>query len=909
MLKDVRFSPKGLWTAPANLEAPKGGMLEARECILRRQGLLEPRPGMPKTAVFAYDGTYTHTQRLIAGPGDTYIGAEPHVSTPSLYRLKWNSGTQILGPGSLGMSTRDNQVKGQRAQGNVYLTTNDGLRKVDEAGGSVAYRATPPTSAVIITSMPNPGVAVLANQYVAYRVVTRRKDSAGLIARSAPSGRAIASDNADATAALKILLHSGIAGGSAADRYTTFLVGDVVEVYRTFNQTTSTPDDELYLVGEVELDSTDIAAGYVDLIDNTPDAEVQTALYTNTAQGGLEAANNEPPSGKCLAYFNGSLFVGYTRYHAQLTFGFTSVQTAFAGTDQIGVHVPSVASLGLTNGSTACVVTSTTGLKIGMIVSVAAPNWNSTSGYVRIASITNGTDLVLSHQWGGTTGSKAGFFVDSIRISDGTTDRYFPSYKINTLLAAVRNVDIETTLSDGAPLGTGSPCLIDIVDDNNSAVTIYDNAIKRFVIRGIAGDGDLQVWATSGAAYSPPLPEPTVAQGYSVVREDVPNGLAWSKEREPSHFSDVNFAQVGEDKDDILDLKAVGNALLVFKKDGVFRVSGSGAESGFRVDELDKNVRLVTPYAAATMADKIVAWADTGVYLCNENECNNISASVRDLLHPLETSIGIGNTAAFGAWACSSRRENEFCLGVPALGALTTSSYLLVYNLDQGGWTRWFSSASLRHGLGRPSGLVVTDGTSIRVEADPNAAGYIPWLDEAITVTISAVTGLAVTITGGSGWTPVVGDVLLRSGVYARVTAVTDATHFTVDLAVVTGSASAYVAYEAALTPIASTAGDPSSLKMWGEGALVWDSLKGVTQYVLEFSSTLSTTVVSTTRTVATAPATAKRAETFRFTTPQRHARVSRLYPTVRIRQAGAEWAFSALALSYRPMSSRVRIR
>lgn len=911
LLKDVRFSPRGLWTAPATIEAPKGGMLRCHEAVLRRPGLADPRPGMPKTSPWSYNGTYTHTQRLIAGPSDNYIGAEPHNSDVTEYRLRWNGGTQILRPNSGALKFRDSQVKGQRAQGNVYLTTLDGLRKADEANGAVAYRALPPTAAVLVTGVAA-GVAVTVDHYVAYRVVVRRTDAAGLITRSAPSGRALTgATTVDKQINLRILLHAGVAAGLNSANYFTFLPEDVVEVYRTLNETTSTPTDELYKVGEVEIDSTDIAAGYVDLTDNCPDAETQGSLYTNPSEGGIEAANTVSPACRALAHFNGSLFAGYTRYPAQLTFGTTFVRTGFAGTGQIGTHRSGATqNISVTNGSFNATVNSTVGLKVGMIIWITNPAWNLTTGYVRVATITNATDIVLSHSWGGATGTEACLFMDSIRISDGTTDRYFPAYSIESVLSSMRDVVPDNELSDGYPLGEGSPVLVDIVDDDTDGVTIYDNAIKRFTITGITGDSELQVWATSGDQYSPVLPEPTVGSGHAVTREDIPNGLAWSNSREPSHMPDTNFEQVGADKEAILALHALQNALLVFKSDGVYKVSGANAASGFRVDELDKNVRILTPYCTAELGNKVLAWADTGVYLCDENGCEHISDKrISDLLHPLEVAIGVGSISAIGAWACSNRRENEFCLSIPAVTDTASGSYMLVYNMDQDGWSSWFTSATLRHGLGLTGGLAVLDGLFVRLERSPNLSGYQPWLDEAISVTISSVTDLEVTINGGSGWTPAVGDVLLRSGVYARVTAVASSTVFTVDLAVTTGAASAHVAYEAVLTPIASTANDPGSLKMWGEGSVVWDSLKGVTQYTMSVTSALSATAVESVRTVATTPATTRAAEAFRFRTPDRHARTSRLYPSIKIRQAGADWSFSALEMSYRPMSSRVRHR
>ncbi len=908
--KDVRFSPRGLWLASAAIEAPKGGLLAAENCVLRRAGLLEPRPGLPKTAVFTYD-THPNSSKLIPGPGDTYLSADKAASTDN-HRLRWNNLTAVNLPNDSNdqLEFPDRYARGQRAQGNVYLTTKDDLRKVDEDGGAVAYQATPPTPAVIVTGEGS-GVAVESGMYVAYRVVTRRKDSAGLVARSAPSGRALFLAASDSQVSLTLLLHRGATaiGASYDQLYTTFLSGDVIEVYRTVNETTNPPTDTMYLVGEIELDSADVTAGYVAVTDNVPDLEIGQALYTNEGQGGAEAANNRPPAAKSLALFNGSLFLGNVKYPATAELAYTALLTSFA-TTQIGVHVAGGSgSVSFTNGSAVVQVLGLSNIKPGMIIAASSPNWADT-GYVYVVSLDDPTHITVSSTWQGSTGGSTASFLDSIKISDGQFTGYYPVATVRDFMQSLRSVDVHTPLTEGTPAGPFSMVTVDIVDDDTSAITIYDYARKRFQVTALRGGSSLEIWATNGDQWSPVLPEPTVVSGKTFAPEEIVNGLAWSNNREPSHFPDTNFEHIGADDEPILALHAIKNALIVFKKDGAFRVSGSGAESGFRVDELDKNVRLVSPDAACELGDKVYAWADTGVYEVDENGTENISdVTLSEVLHPIEVKIGVGNTAAPGAWMCANRREDEILLSVPAQSDLTVGERLYVWNKSQRGWTTWLSSGALRHGISRASGLAISDGTSIRLEQDPNGTGYVPFLDEATSVTISDVSDLNVTINAGSGWTPTVGDVILRGAVYARVTAVTDTTHFAVDLAVTTGAASAYSAYTCTITPIASTGGDPSALKMWGEGSVVWDSLKGLTAYTLSVTSALSDTAVTSARSVATTPATTKRAEAFRFRTPDRHARTTRLYPSVVIRQAGADWAFSAVALSYRPMSSRVRTR
>ncbi len=890
MAKDYRLVPAGLWTAPASTKAPNGALLEALNVVSRRPGLVEPRPGFKHSVLYwGEDGPGADVERLHSYAG--HLIAQFRSSSA----LIWD--TDFEDPVVLDQDYFDTA----EVRKNLYLPAPAGLHKITGLN-TAATRAGAPTPAVLVTGVSN-GVAVEVGMYVAYRVLTMRKDANGVEVRSAVSGRTIiTATSADRQISLKILL------ATSAD----FRVGDTIEVYRTVNETTTTPTDELFLAGTFELDAGDLTAGYLDVIDNVPDEELGVALYTNPNQEGIEATHLPLPAAKTMRLFNKSLFLGNLTFPAAQTFNYTPLLTGFATGVQVGVRT--LAGGSYTNGSPTVTVTDSSLYKVGQIVDAADAegDWSGT-GYVRITAIPNGTTLTMSHNWAGSTGAATRAVVDSIRIGS----EYFPAYKFSALLAAVRGYDLQD-VAQGAASPAGSTVVsIDAISDNTDSVTVFDSSRKSFRLTGLTPNQTApQIWATNGAAYEPVLPEPTVGTGYSLPVERLVNGVMWSNPGEPEHFKAVNIERVGHDADKLMALRTGVRGVICFKTDGAYIVTGVDANTGFRVDELDKSVRMLYPAACAELGTKVYVWGDLGVFECDENGCTNIShPSISDLLIGLQREIGVGNEATPGVWMAANRKDGEVMLSIPQGGIAAYGTQLFVFNQGRAVWTRWFEGESLRHGIEHSDGLLYLQRatTTYKERALTDGQLYASDLENAaVTITAVDTPGTGITIAGGSGWTPAVGDLLLRAGTYALVVAITDATHFEVERALTTGAATAYDGFSAVVTPIAGASSDPGELKTFGEGAVWFHKLDGLREFTLSFKSSLSNTAV-TSRRVVSSPRLADslnnplRPEAYRFRAPRRHMRCTRLYPSVQIRQAGSRWAIEAVSVSWRQASNRVR--
>lgn len=72
------------------------------------------------------------------------------------------------------------------------------------------------------------------------------------------------------------------------------------------------PSDELFKVLEVKLTAAHLLAGYVVVYDSQPESLLGDPLYTNPSQEGLGQANERPPIGLDLEWWQGRLWLGNT---------------------------------------------------------------------------------------------------------------------------------------------------------------------------------------------------------------------------------------------------------------------------------------------------------------------------------------------------------------------------------------------------------------------------------------------------------------------------------------------------------------------------------------------------------------------------------------------------------------------
>jgi hypothetical protein len=899
MGQDLILRPAGLWTNPsAYSAAPPGGLKAAENVVIRRAGIVEPRPGFsPSSPTSSYDLDLVWA--LIDYPGTGHL---LHVGDPSPTNTTFINGAAVTEPDGTALEWTRGRIFGAAARKNLYLTTADAVRKLTGTGASeTAPRAGTPPPFLIIEDDTSTNGIVEQDEYYSYRAIKVRKDVNGVEVRSAPSNRVIYG-NLDAlqrSPIIRLFQHTNDDNDTDVEMW---------EIYRSFvSNTVNVPDEHFFLrsFGPKPSDTNFTEA----FTDRTPDSELGGPLYTNDDEEGLENANYRPPQANAIAEFNGSVVLGDLTFPASinLTYQYTDGLTAANATgigerDLTGTY---------TNGSAVVTgVADTTGFKVGMIVIDTVGEWGSpaTGEYTRVTAKT-ANSVTFSQVYTGATGAKTRVVCDSIRVGA----RYFPvreqfelgvvafwnnfsnageTYRASTDVYALTE-DVSIALRDASLTWSGP-----------TNRTLFLEAI-------LPSSAPFVVYATHGDEYDPPLPEPT-ATGTTVEQETAPGGIMWSKAREPEHFSFIDYEQIGGELAEVWRLLRGGDGLWILKQDGVHRMSGADRDSGFRFDRVS-SVRLLHPNAACESGDRAFAWCDQGLMSLTSGMAEISSLAIANRLRPIQNFKP--QVANYGVWMAANTKANELILSRPvASDNYGSAPTVHVYNLETNAWVEWellgdptcaavpdAGAQANQLIFGSVNSTFVTLTESAPISTSDATINYDGFLTPTCTVV-----GTVVTITVAGGYVPRVGDLIVDGGGDSYfVTAVEDSAHFTVDRAGLNvSSITAYNGYASTITVIAQTAKNPSAIKLWGDGSLLFGRLENLYDLSIGFASSELSGATFELGAVLDAPDGSGRS--IRFIVPRTSARTEQLFVTLNP-EGVAQWQWEGLSLSFKPMSLRTR--
>jgi len=236
------------------------------------------------------------------------------------------------------------RIRYAAAKGAMFMTSSRGILKSTSASADIQPSGLPRCLDLTLTlTNSSPTLMATGNQR-AYRAVLCLKDANNNLIQGAPSGRFTVSNTTGGTRDVQCVIQ-------LPPQITT---SHFVQLYAsTMTATTVDPGDELRLVLEYFPTSSDITAGSVTLADITPDAFRGADLYTNASQDGIASANDEPPLGRDIAWFQNKLLVAnYTDKHTMTlqllgTTGMVAGQTLTIG----GVVYTVAAAENVTTGS------------------------------------------------------------------------------------------------------------------------------------------------------------------------------------------------------------------------------------------------------------------------------------------------------------------------------------------------------------------------------------------------------------------------------------------------------------------------------------------------------------------------------------------------------------------------------
>lgn len=292
---------KGLYTFPNTLSSvPEGSLSMAQNAVIDRDDTIETRRGQVQygsALASAFQAMYTFNTTLMGWDGANFK-----------YDAGSGAWTTVAG-GSYDNPSGTYRIKGAEASGNMYFATSTGVIGLT-APGSTLYTAGVPFPLDSSYSLN----AVVGGWFtdentVGYRLVLGYTDTNNNLHISAPSQRLVATNPAGGTGAATVSLRWYIPP--------SLPTGYFYQLYRTkvapfVSSAAVDPGDEMYLVVQKTLTSSDISNKYIDYTDVTPDALLGQVLYTNPSQQTIAGANYTPPLAKDIVYYKGNMLYANT---------------------------------------------------------------------------------------------------------------------------------------------------------------------------------------------------------------------------------------------------------------------------------------------------------------------------------------------------------------------------------------------------------------------------------------------------------------------------------------------------------------------------------------------------------------------------------------------------------------------
>jgi hypothetical protein len=522
------LAPVGLVTQPNEYgQYPPGALKVARNVLLRDPGKLDQSPD-----------AIAHSVGL---PGELIAKLMP-TDTGIIYALTTDGGggwsifadgvPQTFAGSASDAFSETGRISWAQCKDRVIVNGLRGCLVRDPVPISTHFRAAGLPQPSIVGGAITAGVPAWLdqNQMVGYRVCLVRRYAEDYTLRSAPSAPVkIINSVTKGTVDLSIKWPAG-AGIEP---------GDILELYRTdILATTSAfadPGATYKRVREYALTAADIAAvpPAALVLRDTQETVTGTLrtpgqeLYTNPGVEGELYANLRPPIARCLASFKGFCFYGNTTERAQFKATFPG---GFGGLT-IGGSASRLAGVGNRGGSgtitlgsaviTAVSATEIVGVKVGQLWNAFSPSFPSTAAVVAVGASTITMSVVA-------TSSGISWVLDDVIEINGVKARLGLPSAVMTLLNGL-NGTMEIQLNQ-AVTADASHYLTGL------EITLMWNYLDF--------DRSIDVRATNGANYSPPVPElgAAVKTIDPIVKK---NRLCWSKEQQPEHAPSVSETFVG----------------------------------------------------------------------------------------------------------------------------------------------------------------------------------------------------------------------------------------------------------------------------------------------------------------------------------------------------------------------------
>lgn len=726
MAQSIELKAKGVYSHQNFLsEVPPGALRRAAECVIDREGLIEPRRGR-------------RVYGSVASPNTSIRSLIPYENALIEHHgtiLKRDSGGGFFIPydGTF-QEPPAGRIRGAEANGNLYIPTAAGMLKLDGITSTWKPPGTPRPLDGTATLTGSSGF--LADQTsVGYRAVLFYTDAKNNEIVSAPSQRLVVSNTVGGAATRNVsltwFLPTGLTTGHSYRLYRSAATPDL----------DSAPSDELQLVKESKITSSDLTAGMITAVDSTPDGLRGAALYTNPSQEGIQNANDLPPFATDLCLFESQ----------QVLFAFNVKSRHRYLLSLLGVGTPafgSVVATGASITSGSAVVTglsSTTGVRPGM----RPKNVANIPGNARVLTVDSASQVTLTVNATGTASSQVVQFEDVIRVAarnyfawDGdagnggaaTSDANGVDFVYVSGGSASENIE-----------GTALALVRAINGDalNTQVYAFYTSGFEDlpggllFEERGIGGDLFF-VSGTAGSAFSPALT--ALDSTEKSDNNEEPGGIRFSKPGQPEAWPLGNLIRTG--RRPIRRGLALRDGVFAFA-DKIYRLSGNSLTD---LDTFDTTTRIRGADTARVFNDQIFTYSDQGLVSISDGE-----GGVKVVSRPIERDllrVSSDNFPQFEdiASAWTSESDRKYYLAVPDSVSDTVPTKVWVYNAFTSAWTEEFKDWTC--GVSNPADdkLYLGNFSSGAIYQERKSFDRLDFADEEFSATIVSAAGTVLTL-------------------------------------------------------------------------------------------------------------------------------------------------------------------
>jgi hypothetical protein len=698
----------------------------------------------------------------------------------------------------------------------------------------------------------------------------------------------------------------------------------------------------MYLAAEVGISSTDVTAGYIDVLDGLEQESINggVPLYTNLSQEGGLQENSQPPKASAIAEFNGMLFYGDTsgNHTASWSMDIRDFGNGLGfATDNIatGFEFSIDEDTTITRTAGAAVGGSNVILEGQILTDRADGPGTATANYAADTIVTDvtGDTFTLSKATLATDTGVATDFYQYIKVD--TLNHYYKSSADGTEdldereWAEVAHTNLEKTpellYSLARTIQAAHDDLVCVLDDagNQILVTRTDPVLGSFPLE--TGETAV-VYSPYPDAHDNTIDLLGTSSGNTSENDATPGRVAWSKTHIPDAVPPGNYVDVGDKDSKVLAFGRTRSSLFIFKEDGTWVISGR-SPSTLRLDEFDRSLILLNGNCVAEVENAVYAWTNYGVVRITESGYESVS----------EDSIGSDLSGASQTWLAQPSEVGAFLeINVDRrwlfLGGGGASS-IRVYSLTTGSWVTW-DIPEAQYGCyysqdDKKTVFLGWDVTRARIYTERRNVGGVtdtttfPTADYSEQANlIDFDDGVCTLSVAPSGYTIEVGDWVVDTQTEgaAIVISVASQTMFSVDVAEGSGTFGVgaggatphivefYKAFTSSVEFAANSAQNPGVVKLWQDCSWHLYDVLWLTSASLIYSSepkSINSTTLSYTANAGTG-AQSLNATVIRTSVPRNQSRSAVLFPKMSILNGGALWELRGITLTYRPVSTRI---